>query len=120
MKKLVLQMAKMPGWGYTRILGELRKLGIMSVSRTTVRSILKEHGIEPARDRAVPVWDTFLKRHAATLWSCDFFHKKVLTARGLQRYTALVFMHIENRKVLVTKSTQHRSVFKDMAISLSF
>ncbi len=46
LKKLVLQMAKTPGWGYTRILGELRMLGIMSVSRSTVRSILKEHGIE--------------------------------------------------------------------------
>ncbi|CAE7757781.1 unnamed protein product [Symbiodinium sp. CCMP2592] len=107
LKKLVLQMARTPGWGYTRILGELRKLGIMSVSRSTVRSILKEHGIEPAPDRAEPVWDKFLKRHAATLWSCDFFTKKVLTARGYKRYTTLVFMHIESRKVLVTKATQH-------------
>ena len=106
LKKLVLQMAKTPGWGYSRILGELRKLGIMSVSRTTVRSILKEHGIEPAPDRAEPVWDQFLKRHAATLWSCDFFTKKVLTAKGLQRYTTLVFMHIESRKIIVTKSTK--------------
>ncbi len=107
LKKLVLQMARTPGWGYTRILGELRKLGIMSVSRSTVRSILKEHGIEPAPDRAEPVWDQFLKRHASTLWSCDFFHKKVLTPRGLKRYTTLVFMHIESRKIIVTKSTKH-------------
>lgn len=66
LKKLVVQMARTPGWGYSRILGELRKLGIMSISRTTVRSILKEHGIEPAPDRAEPVWDQFLKRHAST------------------------------------------------------
>jgi len=79
----------------------------MSVFRTTVGSILKEHGIEPAPDRAEPVWDRFLKRHAATLWSCDFFTKKVLTARGLKRYTALVFMHIESRRVLVTEATRH-------------
>ena len=107
LKKLVLQMAKTPGWGDTRILGELRKLGIMSVSRTTVRSILKEHGIEPAPDRTEPVWDKFFKRHAATLWSCDFFTKKVLTARGLKRYTTLVFMHTESRKVIVTRATKH-------------
>jgi len=107
LKKLVLQMAKTPDWGYTRILGELRKLGIMSVSRTTVRSILKEHGIEPAPDRAEPIWDRFLKRHASTLWSCDFFHKKVITPRGIQRYTTLVFMHVDSRKVLVTKATRH-------------
>jgi len=100
-------MARTPGWGYTRILGEFRKLGIMSVSRTTVRSILKEHGIEPAPDRVEPVWDQFLKRHAATLWSCDFFTKNVLTPSGLKRYTTLVFMHIESRRVIVTKSTRH-------------
>ncbi len=80
-------MAKTPGWGYMRILGELRKIGIMSVSKSTVRSILKEHGIEPAPDRTEPVWDKFLRRHASTLWSCDFFTKKVLTPRGLKRYT---------------------------------
>ncbi len=107
LKKLVLQMAKTPGWGYTRILGELRKLGIMSVSRTTVRSILKEHGIEPAPDRVEPVWDRFLKRHASTLWSCDFFTKKAITPTGLKQYTTLVFMHIESRRVIVTKSTRH-------------
>ncbi len=106
-KKLVVQMAKTPGWGYTRILGELRKLGIMSVSRSTVRSILKEQGIEPAPDRTEPVWDKFLKRHAATLWSCDFFTKKVLTPSGLKRYTTLVFMHIKSRRIIVTKSTRH-------------
>lgn len=108
LEKLAFQMAKTPGWGYTRILGEfLRKLGIMSISRSTVRSILKGHGIEPAPDRAEPAWDQFLTRHASTLWSCDFSHKKVLTTRGLQRYTALVFMHIESRKIIVTKSTKH-------------
>lgn len=107
LKKLVLQMAKTPGWGYTRILGELRKLGIVSVSRTTVRSILKEYGIEPAPDRVEPVWNQFLKRHAKTLWSCDFFHKKVLTPRGFKRYTTLVFMHIESRKIIVTNATKH-------------
>ncbi len=107
LKRLVVQMAKTPNWGYSRILGELRKLGILSISRATVRSILREHGIEPAPDRAEPVWDQFLKRHASTLWSCGFFTKKVLTTRGFKRYTTLVFMHIESRKVLVTRATQH-------------
>ena len=107
LKKLVVQMAKTSGWGYSRILGELRKLGIMSISRTTIRSILKEHGIEPAPDRTEPVWDQFLKRHASTLWSCDFFTKNVLTPSGFKRYTTLVFMHIESRKVLVTRATKH-------------
>lgn len=35
------------GLGLTRIIGELRKLGIKKISRQTVRNILKEEGIEP-------------------------------------------------------------------------
>ncbi len=35
-------------WGYTRIVGELTKLG-HTVSRSTVRRILKEQGIDPIR-----------------------------------------------------------------------
>tara|TARA_R110002073_G_scaffold336260_1_gene531390 strand:+ start:147247 stop:147681 length:435 start_codon:yes stop_codon:yes gene_type:complete len=80
-----------------------RTLKIEIMSRTTVRSILKEHGIEPAPDRAEPVWDQILKRHASPLWSCDFFHKKVLTPIGIKQYTTLVFIHVESRKIIVTK-----------------
>jgi putative transposase len=106
-RKLVLEMSKSPGWGYTRILGELRKLGIMSVSRTTIRHILKEHGIEPSPDRSESTWEQFLKRHSSTLWSCDFLTKPVLTWRGMKHQTVLVFMHIASRKVIVTGATEH-------------
>jgi len=40
-EKLILKLAKDTGWGYTRILGELKKLGIASVTRNTVKNILK-------------------------------------------------------------------------------
>jgi len=36
-------------FGLTRIVGELRKLGIKKISRQTVRNILKEEGILPSR-----------------------------------------------------------------------
>ncbi|MBO6513049.1 MAG: helix-turn-helix domain-containing protein [Phycisphaerales bacterium] len=39
-RKLVLEMSKSPRWGCTRIHEDLRKLGIISVSRTTIRNIL--------------------------------------------------------------------------------
>lgn len=106
-RKLVLEMSKSPGWGYTRILGELRKLGIKSVSRTTIRNILKEHGIEPAPDRSESTWEQFLKRHSSMLWSCDFLTKTVLTWRGIKHQSVLVFMHISSRKVIVAGATEH-------------
>ena len=44
-------MAKDNGWGLGRILGELKKLGIYSVCKTTIRTILKEHGFDPGPKR---------------------------------------------------------------------
>ena len=48
----MLRLAKENSWGYTRILGELRKLGIKSISRQTVKVILKENDIDPGRSEA--------------------------------------------------------------------
>src|SRR5690606_28756837 len=39
------------GWGYSRIEGELRKLGIRSVAKSTIANLLKEHGLDPAPKR---------------------------------------------------------------------
>lgn len=39
-RRLVLRLANETGWGYTRILGELKKLGV-KVSRSTVVNILE-------------------------------------------------------------------------------
>ncbi len=66
--ELVLRLAKENSWGYTRILGELRKLGIKSISRQTVKVILKENDIDPGPKRGKGTWDEFLKIHADTLW----------------------------------------------------
>ena len=60
-RELVLKLARENDWGYTRILGELRKLGIKSVSRQTVKMILKEHGIDSGPQRGKGPWDEFLK-----------------------------------------------------------
>lgn len=42
-RELVLRLARENSWGYTRILGELRKFGITQISRQTVEAILKAH-----------------------------------------------------------------------------
>jgi putative transposase len=66
-EKLILKLAKETGWGYCRILGELKKLGIESVTRNTVKNILKRNGFETGPKRGPGTWDEFLKRHAASI-----------------------------------------------------
>jgi putative transposase len=45
---VVLRLAREnPRWGYQRIVGELRALGLR-ISATTVRKLLSQAGLEPA------------------------------------------------------------------------
>ncbi len=106
-RELILKLARENDWGYTRILGELRKLGIKAVSRNTVKNILKENGLDPGPKRGAGTWDEFLKIHAATLWQCDFYAKKVLTAKGLRDLYLLIFLHVETRRVFIAPATYH-------------
>jgi putative transposase len=106
-RELILLLARENDWGYTRILGELKKLGIESVSRNTVKNILKENGLDSGPKRGAGTWDEFLKIHAATLWQCDFFSKRVLTRKGFRDLFVLVFLHVETRRVFVAPSTFH-------------
>jgi putative transposase len=74
-RELVIKIARETSWGYTRILGELRKLGYTGISRQTVVNILKREGLDPWPQRGPGTWDELLKMHAETLWQCDFFSK---------------------------------------------
>ena len=104
-EEMVIRGGKENAWGYTRILGELRKLQINSVSRNTVKNILIRNGFDPGPQRGVGTWDEFLKLHAKTLWQCDFFSKRVLTSKGFRDLFVLVFLHVESRRVFITPST---------------
>ncbi len=104
-EKLVLKLAKETGWGYCRILGELKKLGIESVTRNTVKNILKRNGFETGPKRGPGTWDEFLKRHAASMWQCDFFSKKIISKSGLRDIFVLVFLHVKSRQVYISPST---------------
>ena len=108
---LVLRLAQENlRWGYRRIVGELKKLGI-KVSATTVRKILKDKAHHPAPDKAfkkpaIP-WTTFVHAHMDSLVCVDFFTKRVYTLRGVFTAHVLVFIHVATRKVYCSSATYH-------------
>jgi putative transposase len=62
-----------PRWGYVRIVGEARKLGVR-VSATSVRRILRRHQLGPAPRRGGgPTWVQFLRAQASGTLACDSF-----------------------------------------------
>jgi putative transposase len=104
-RELVLELARENSWGYTRILGELRKLGIKTISRQTVKVILKENNIDPGPKRGNWTWDEFLKIHADTLWQCDFVSKPMWTMKGLVDLYFVVFLHLGTRQCWIRPCT---------------
>jgi putative transposase len=107
LRELVLQIASVTGFGLTRIVGELRKMGIKKISRQTVRNILKEEGIQPGPDRTSDTWQNFVDRHAKTLWASDFFSVKAVTPRGLRDIYVMVWLCMTTREVIISESTEH-------------
>jgi putative transposase len=104
-RELVLRLARDNSWGYTRILGELRKLGIKSISRQKVTVILKENNIDPGPKRSKGTWDEFLKIHADTLWQCDFVSKPMWTMKGLVDLYFVLFLHLGTRRCWISPCT---------------
>ena len=112
-RRLVLRLAdENLRWGFRRIVGELKKLGIR-IGYTTARNILKEAGYHPASDRAkrkppLP-WTTFVHANMESMVGCDFFTKRIYTLRGVVDAYVLVFIHLGSRKVLCSSSTYNPS-----------
>jgi putative transposase len=104
-RKLVLRIANENGWGYSRILGELRKLGVKNVSRTTVINILREAGVDPGPKRGEGTWHDFVTRHAATLWACDFLTVRSLTLTGFVDLYLCFFIHVGTRRAFTAGIT---------------
>src|SRR5512132_1042428 len=92
-------------WGYMRIKGECRKLGV-SVAATTVKKVLRAAGLEPAPRRDGPSWSEFLKSQAEAIWACDFFGMETVFLRTLY---VLFFIEVGSRRLHVTSSTRNPS-----------
>ena len=105
-RRLVVRMATdNPNWGYTRIQGALKNLG-HRVARSTIATILKQHGIPPSGERPTS-WQTFLRAHWGALLAADFFTTEVWTLRGLLTYYTLFVIELHSRRVHIVGSTLH-------------
>ena len=74
-----------PGFGYTRLCDVLRGLG-RDISRSTIKRILLERGLEPAPERSKRLpWKAFLKAHWGAIAAADFFSVEVMTWHEVSR-----------------------------------
>jgi putative transposase len=95
-RALVVRLAREnPCWGYRRVQGELVGLGI-KLAASTVWTILKKAGIEPAPRRLEPSWAEFLRQQAASILECDFLTVDTLF---LKRFYVLFFIELATRRV---------------------
>ena len=70
---LVLRLTREnPRWGYQRIPGELKGLGV-AVSATTVRTWLRASGLGPVGTRRGVSWREFVRAHRHSMLAVDFF-----------------------------------------------
>jgi putative transposase len=104
-RELVIRMARENGWGYTRILGELKKLGVGKICRNTVKNILKAEGFNLGPKQGLGSWDYFVKIHWQTLWACDFFTKEIRTFFGKVTCYVLFFIEVHTRRVHIAGIT---------------
>jgi putative transposase len=103
-RRTILRFAREnPTWGYRRIHGELARLGV-TIAASTVWTILKNAGIDPAPDRNAESWSTFLRAQAAGIVACDFFTVDTVL---LRRFYVLFFIELNTRRVHLAGITRN-------------
>jgi putative transposase len=104
MRELALRLAHdNPRWGYQRIVGELKGLGL-TVSATTVRTWLRAAGVGPAGRRRGITWREFIRAHRRSLLAVDFFTVETI---WLQRLYVLFFIELGSRRVHLAGCTRN-------------
>jgi putative transposase len=96
LRELILRLAReSPHWGYKRIVGELKGLGIAG-SATSVRKVLLEAGLRPAPQRTQSSWRAFLRAQTASVLACDFLTVETIL---VQRIYVLFFISLATRRI---------------------
>jgi putative transposase len=104
LEALIVRLAREnPRWGYSKIQGELRKLGY-SIGRSIVRDALSRNHLPPSKRRKSSNWGSFLGHYAGQMLACDFF--TVETIR-LQTLYVLFFIEVGTRRVHLAGCTAH-------------
>jgi putative transposase len=103
---LILRLAREnPRWGYRRIQGELKKLGVL-VSTTTIRTVLLGNGLGPAPRQASVSWRAFLRAQASGIVATDFFTVEIVRLTTLY---VLFIIELGTRRVRLVGVTDHPS-----------
>src|SRR5262249_55746219 len=103
-RALIVRLAREnPRWGYQRIVGELKGLGIV-VSATTVKKILREEQLGPAGTRKGPSWRGVLCAQRERILAVDFL---TVDTVWLQRLYVLFFIEVGSRRVHLAGCTAH-------------
>jgi putative transposase len=101
--RLVVRIAKdNPRWGYVRIQGELRKLGLR-LRASSIKRLLLRAGLGPAPRRGTS-WGEFLRTQADGTLACDFFTVETAFLRTLY---VLFFIEVGSRRLHITAATRN-------------
>ncbi len=104
--ELIVRLAREnPRWGYQRLQGELRKLGI-AVAATSIRAVLRRHHLPSAPRRASASWRAFLRAQAAGILATDFFTVETVLLKTLY---VLFVIEVGTRRVRLAGVTGHPS-----------
>jgi putative transposase len=101
---LILRLARENSrWGYRRIQGELKKLGV-SLSAAAIRTVLLRNGLGPAPRRALVTWRAFLRAQASAILAIDVFTVETMCLKTLY---VLCSIELQTRQVRLAGITAH-------------
>ena len=105
LEALIVRLAREnPRWGYSKIEGELRKLGYSLGAPPFETCSNVSISPQPLRARQSSTWRAFLRQHQQQLLACDFFTVETLRLKTLY---VLFFIEIGTRRIHLVGCTIH-------------